>query len=152
MKWTAHKSANSPLALLKDVKGVSIMIEGSPFLANPTSLPSDGLHVILGMDWLSGHRWVISCSPKYVEITCPCGRVVCSDPNHERTVSMLCAFSLVLRHFSFPKHPMHIYTTILVVVSSPLVSVIYVDYHSSYICARLRDNWCYYWIYDRKYI
>jgi hypothetical protein len=46
----------SPLPHLRDVKGLSIMIEGSPFLANPTSLPFDGLDVILGMNWLTQHR------------------------------------------------------------------------------------------------
>jgi hypothetical protein len=52
----------------KIYKGVSITIECCPFLADLTLLLSDGLNVILGMDWLTLHKGVISCSPRYVEI------------------------------------------------------------------------------------
>ena len=68
-----------------------ITIEGHPFLANLTLLPSDGLDVILGMDWWIQHKGVISCSPRYVEITHPSGHVIRCEPNHEKTFSMLCA-------------------------------------------------------------
>lgn len=68
-----------------------IDIEGHPFLANLTLLPSDGLDVILGMDWLTLHKGVISCSPRYVEFTHPQGHVIRCEPNHGKTVSVLCA-------------------------------------------------------------
>ena len=54
-------------------------------------LYSDGLDVILGMDWLTQHKRVISCSPRYVDITHPNGHMIRCEPNLERTVSMLCA-------------------------------------------------------------
>ena len=68
-----------------------ITIEGHTFLADLTLLPSDGLYVILGMDWLAQHTGVISCSPRYVEITHPSGHMIHCEPNRGRTVSMLCS-------------------------------------------------------------
>jgi hypothetical protein len=70
---------------------VNITIEGHPFLANLTLLSSDGLDVILGIDWLTQCKGVISCSLRYVEITHPSGQVIRCEPNLERIVSMLCA-------------------------------------------------------------
>jgi hypothetical protein len=70
---------------------VSITIEGYPFLANLTLLPSEGLDVILGMDWLTQHKGVISCSPRYVEITHPSGHIIRYKPNQGNIVSLLCA-------------------------------------------------------------
>jgi hypothetical protein len=70
---------------------VSITIEGYPFLADLTLLPSKGLDVILGMDWLTQHKGVISYSPRYVEITHPNGHIICCKPNQGKTDSMLCA-------------------------------------------------------------
>jgi len=72
-------------------KGVIITIEGYPFLADLTLLPSEGLDVILGMDWLTLHKGVISCFPRYVEITHPRGHTVRIEPHQGQTVSMLCA-------------------------------------------------------------
>ena len=70
---------------------MSIIIEGHPFLDDLTLLLSNGLDVILGMDWLTQHKGVISCSPRYVEITHLSGHVIRCEPNLERMVSMLCA-------------------------------------------------------------
>ena len=70
---------------------MSIIIEGHPFLADLTLLPSDGRDVKLEMDWLTQHKGVISCSPWYVEITHPSGPIIQCEPNLKRTVSMLCA-------------------------------------------------------------
>jgi hypothetical protein len=66
----------SPLGTTRSTKiykGVRITIEGSTFLADLTLLPLDGLDVILGMDWLTLHKGMISRSPRYVEITHPSG-------------------------------------------------------------------------------
>ena len=85
---------SSPLGhiiCMKRCQGVSIIIEGHPFLADLTLLPFDGLDVILGMDWLTQHKEVISCSPRYVEIIHLSGHVIRCVPNIDRTVSMLCA-------------------------------------------------------------
>ena len=75
---------------------MSIIIESHPFLADLTLLPYDGLDVILGMDWLTQHKGVLSCSPWYMEITHPSGHVILCEPNLERTVSMLCALEAKL--------------------------------------------------------
>jgi len=85
---------SSPLGRIictKRCQGVSITIEGYPFLADLTLLPSEGLDVILGMDWLTQHKGVISCSPRYVEITHPSGHIIRCKPNQGKTISMLCA-------------------------------------------------------------
>ena len=85
---------SSPLGRIictKICQGVSITIEGYPFLADLTLLPSEGLDVILGMDWLTHHKGVISCSPRYVEITHPSGHIISCKPNQGKTAAMLCA-------------------------------------------------------------
>jgi len=89
---------SSPLGhiiCMKRCQGVSIIIEGHPFLADLTLLPSDGLDVILGMDWLTQHKGVISWS-RYVEITHLSGHVIRCDPNLDKTVSMSCALEAKL--------------------------------------------------------
>ena len=68
---------------------MNITIKGHPFLADLTLLPSNGLDGILGMDWLTQHKGVISCSPRYVEITHPSGHIFQCEPNHQKTVSTL---------------------------------------------------------------
>jgi hypothetical protein len=70
---------------------VSITIEGYTFLADLTLLPSDGLDVILGMDWLTQHKGVISYSPRYVEMTHSSGRVIRCKPNHEKKITFMSA-------------------------------------------------------------
>jgi hypothetical protein len=45
-------------------KGVKLSIEGVTFKADLTLLPYDGLDVILGMDWLTKDKGVISCSSR----------------------------------------------------------------------------------------
>ena len=60
---------SSPLGDLKCAhiyKGVSLTIEGLIFKADLTLLPAVSLDVILGMDWLTIHQGIISCSPRYV--------------------------------------------------------------------------------------
>jgi hypothetical protein len=75
----------------KRCQGVSITIEGCTFLADLTLLLSDGLDVILGMDWLTQHKGVISCSPRYVEMTHLGGQVMRCEPHHEKKAPMLCS-------------------------------------------------------------
>jgi hypothetical protein len=82
----------SPLGKTKSTKickGVRITIEGSTFLADLTLLPTDGLDVILGMDWLTLHKGVISCSPRYVEILHPSGRVIRCELHHKKTDALM---------------------------------------------------------------
>jgi len=70
-------------------KGVIITIEGCPFSADLTLLPSEGLDVILGMDWLTQHQGVISCLPRFVKITHPSGRRIHLEPHKGNADSML---------------------------------------------------------------
>ena len=61
----------SPLGTYKCTLGcqrVSILIEGVQFLADLVVLPSDGIDLILGMDWLSRNKGVISCADRVVTL------------------------------------------------------------------------------------
>jgi hypothetical protein len=48
---------------------VTIVIEGVTFLANLIQLNSQGIDVILGMDWLSKHKGRIDCANRSVTVT-----------------------------------------------------------------------------------
>ena len=63
-----------------ECKGVRIMIQGMPFMADLTVLKSEGIDVILGMDWLTKHKGVISCSPRLVTLEHPIGKKVEVEP------------------------------------------------------------------------
>jgi hypothetical protein len=53
------------------------------FLADLTVLKSDGdIDVILGMDWLTKHKGLISCSPRSVSLEHPRGFRVQIDTTH----------------------------------------------------------------------
>jgi hypothetical protein len=53
---------------------VSILIRGVEFLANLIVLESKGIHVILGMDWLSKQNGLIDCAKKAVRLTPSTGK------------------------------------------------------------------------------
>jgi hypothetical protein len=48
---------------------VRILLSGVVFLADLIVLPSQGIDVILGMDWLTKHKGIISCANKTVLLT-----------------------------------------------------------------------------------
>jgi hypothetical protein len=48
---------------------VRILLSGVVFLADLAVLPSQGIDVILGMDWLTKHKGIISCANKTVLLT-----------------------------------------------------------------------------------
>jgi hypothetical protein len=48
---------------------VRILLSGVVFLADLTVLPSQVIDVILGMDWLTKHKGIISCANKIVLLT-----------------------------------------------------------------------------------
>ena len=80
---------SSPLGDLRcifECKGVRIMIQGMPFMADLTVLKSEGIDVILGMDWLTKHKGVISCSPRLVTLELPSGKKVEVEPLKSRDV------------------------------------------------------------------
>ncbi|WVZ84108.1 hypothetical protein U9M48_031170 [Paspalum notatum var. saurae] len=60
-------------------KVVSILIGGAGS-KRTTVLPSSGMDVILGMDWLTRHSGVIICKPRLVRLTHPGGQLVESVP------------------------------------------------------------------------
>jgi hypothetical protein len=62
---------------------VSLTIEGLIFKVDLTLLPSTNLDVILGMDWLTIHRGIISCSPRYVQVTHPSAKSLDVNPSSE---------------------------------------------------------------------
>jgi hypothetical protein len=53
---------------------VSSHIKGIEFLANLIVLESNGIDVILGMDWLSKHKGMINCAKKAVKLTSSNGK------------------------------------------------------------------------------
>ena len=80
---------SSPLGDLRytlECKGVRIMIHGMPFTADLTVLKSEGIDVILGMDWLTKHKGVISCSPRLVILEHPSGKKIEVEPLKSRDV------------------------------------------------------------------
>jgi hypothetical protein len=55
---------------------VRILLSGVVFLADLIVLPSQGIDVILGMDWLTKHKGIISCTNKTVLLTDHQGKLV----------------------------------------------------------------------------
>jgi hypothetical protein len=53
---------------------VNLKIREVDFLANLIVLESNGIDVIVGMDWLSKHKVLIECAKKYVKLTTPKGK------------------------------------------------------------------------------
>jgi hypothetical protein len=48
-------------------------IQGHRFFGDLTVLPYNGIDVILGMDWITTHKGVISTSPRLVTLVHPDG-------------------------------------------------------------------------------
>jgi hypothetical protein len=55
---------------------VEVVIQDHKFVGDLTVLPSNGIDVILGMDWITAHKDVISTSPKLVTLVHPDGTKV----------------------------------------------------------------------------
>ncbi|WVZ91359.1 hypothetical protein U9M48_037546 [Paspalum notatum var. saurae] len=70
-------------------KGVSILIAGLEFKADLTILSSNRIDVILGMDWLTRHRGVISCFPRSVKHVHPSGQEVEFEPVQSSVIHQL---------------------------------------------------------------
>jgi hypothetical protein len=63
---------------------VRINLSGVEFLADLVVLKSEGIDVILGMDWLSRYNGLIGCTDKVVHLTNPEGiRVICHTRESE---------------------------------------------------------------------
>jgi hypothetical protein len=73
---------------------VSLHIRGVEFLANLIVLESNGIDVILGMDWLSKHKGMINCAKKAVKLTSSNGKEMEYVP--ENLVTDKAAFNRVV--------------------------------------------------------
>jgi hypothetical protein len=61
-------------------EGVDVDIQGHKFFGDLIVLPSNGIDVILGMDWITAHKGVISTSPRLVTLVHPDGTRVTFEP------------------------------------------------------------------------
>jgi hypothetical protein len=59
---------------------VGVVIQDHKFSGDLTVLPSNGIDVILGMDWITAHKGVISTSPRLVTLVHPDGTRVTFEP------------------------------------------------------------------------
>jgi hypothetical protein len=88
---------------------VRILLSGVVFLAYLVVLPSHGIDVILGMDWLTKHNGIISCVDKTILLTNNQGKSVsckAHPPTQDPMVFSLAAESIsVVEEFMdvFPK-------------------------------------------------
>jgi hypothetical protein len=67
-------------------KGVDVDIQGHKFIGDLTVLPSNSIDVILGMDWITTHKGVISTSPRLVTLVHPDGTRVTFEPMKSRDI------------------------------------------------------------------
>jgi hypothetical protein len=67
-------------------KGVDVDIQGHMFYGDLTVLPSHGIDVILGMDWITSHKGVISTSPRLVTLVHRDGMRVTFEPMKSRDI------------------------------------------------------------------
>jgi hypothetical protein len=56
------------------VPKVNLKMWAVDFVANLIVLESNGIDVILGMDWLSKHKMLVNCAKKFVKLTTPDGK------------------------------------------------------------------------------
>jgi hypothetical protein len=79
-------------------KGVEVVIQEHKFLGDLTVLPSNCIDVILGMDWITAHKGVISTSPRLVTLVHPDGTRVTFEPMKSR--DMLAVYNLYTKAIS----------------------------------------------------
>jgi hypothetical protein len=61
-------------------KDVDVVIQDHKFFGNLTVLPSNDIDVLLGMDWITAHKGVISTSLRLVTLVHPDGTRVTFEP------------------------------------------------------------------------
>jgi hypothetical protein len=67
-------------------KGVDVVIQDHKFFGDLIVLPSNGIDVIPGMDWITAHKGVISTSPRLVTLVHPDGTRVTFKPMKSRDI------------------------------------------------------------------
>jgi hypothetical protein len=65
---------------------VDVVIQDHKFIGDLTVFPSNGIDVILGMDWITAHKGVISTSPRLVNLVQPDGTRVTFEPMKSRDI------------------------------------------------------------------
>jgi hypothetical protein len=63
-----------------------VVIQDNKFFGDLTVLPSNGIDVILGMDWITTHKGVISTSPRLVTLVRPDGTRVTFETMKSRDI------------------------------------------------------------------
>ena len=66
------------------------MIKGIEFLANLVVLQSEGIDVILGMDWLGKHKGTISYGDRTITLVNHKGKQVTCQPRGPKPRPMVC--------------------------------------------------------------
>ena len=66
------------------------MIKGIEFLANLVVLQSEGIDVILGMDWLGKHKGTILCGDRTITLVNHKGKQVTCQPQGPKPKPMVC--------------------------------------------------------------
>jgi hypothetical protein len=77
---------------------VDVDIQGHKFFGDLTVLPSNGIDVILGMDWITAQKGVISTSPRLVTLVHPDGTRITFEPT--KTLDIPTMYSLHTRAIS----------------------------------------------------
>jgi hypothetical protein len=67
-------------------KREDVVIQDHKFFGDLTVLPSNEIDVILGMDWITTHKGVISTSPRLVTLVHPDGTRVTFEPMKPRDI------------------------------------------------------------------
>jgi hypothetical protein len=68
---------------------VDVDIQVHKFIRDLTVLPSNDIDVILGMDWITAHKCVISTSPRLVTLVHPDGTRVTFEPMKSRDIPVV---------------------------------------------------------------
>jgi hypothetical protein len=87
---------------------VRILLSGVVFLANLIVLPSQGIDVILGMDWLTKHKGIISCTNKTVLLTDRQGKAVSCQAQPPTNDPMM--FNLTIENISVIEEFMDVFS------------------------------------------
>jgi hypothetical protein len=67
-------------------QGVDVVIQDHKFFGDLTVLPSNSIDVILGVDWITSHKGVISTSPRFVTLVHSDGTRVTFEPMKSRDI------------------------------------------------------------------